>query len=303
MKMKDLRQLPFETTLMGVARGVCEHYGMDVPVPVLFGGSGHAFLMNIHRELCPSGPYCWDPKGLDRLLPNLGLRRRSLGFFGPHSTPEEREGVESLVRGHMEEGRPCSILNMENQLIIGFDRRGFDTARPWPGMEFPPARLSFGSWEELGDEVHIGFYVWERCDPAPFPELLMKSLDFALSLYSHPSSRAWEDYSMGMESWEAWIRGVEAGYGDGHGCWWNAMVWGECRLMAGRYMAEASLRLGGMHPELLELTGEYTMLGTGIRMAGDRSMPVGKKIELLRELRGMESRCFGGLRKLQEAFR
>jgi len=303
VEMSELRQLPFETTLMGVARGVAEHYGLEVSVPVLYGGSGHAFLMNIHSELCPSGPYCWDPEGLDRLLPNLGLRRRSLGFFGPDSTPEERARAESLVREHMEEGRPCSILNMENQLITGFDRRGFDTARPWPGMDFPPARLSFGSWEELGDEVHIGFYAWERCDTAGFPDLLPKSLDFALSLYAESSSRAFEDYSMGMEAWEAWIRGVEAGHGTGHGCWWNAMVWGECRLMAGRYMAEASLRLGGMHPELVELAGEYTMLGTGIRMAGDRSMEAGRKVELLRELRGMESRCFRGLRKLREALR
>jgi len=300
--MKEVRQLPFETTLMGVARGACEHYGLEVSVPALFGGSGHAFLLNVHRELCPSGPYCWDPEGMDRLLPNLGLRRSSLGFFGPHSAPGERHRVEARVRAHMEEGRPCSILNMENQLITGFDQRGFDTARPWPGMDFPPARLTFGDWEELGDEIHIGFYVWERCDPAPFPHTLLESMDFALSLFGDPSG-AREGYSTGMEGWEAWIDGVKAGHGGSHGCWWNAMVWGECRLMAGRYMAEASLRLGGMHPELLELAGEYTLLGTGIRMAGDRSMPAEDKVDLLRELRGMESRCIRGLRKLREALR
>ena len=33
----------------GISRAPCEAFVL----------SGHAFLMNVHEELCPSGPYLW----------------------------------------------------------------------------------------------------------------------------------------------------------------------------------------------------------------------------------------------------
>ena len=48
----------------------------------------------------------------------------------------------------MDEDSPCSLLNMENQLITGYDDTGFDTAQPWcpHNKDFPPRRLSSGTW-------------------------------------------------------------------------------------------------------------------------------------------------------------
>ena len=299
--MRELRQLPLETTLMGAACGAAEFYGLELSPPMLYGGTGHAFVINIHPRLCPSGPYCWNPRGLEELLPNLGLRRRTLGFFGPKSEPEDRGEVEERIRDLMDSGVPCSLLNMDNQLIAGFDDRGFHLAQPWPGVDFPPARLSFGSWEEL-KEVHLSFYAWDREEPASFEKAFLASLDMALELFDRPRRYAEDGYRMGMEAWKAWIEAVEKGFGDTHGSWWNARVWGECRLMAGRYLAETELRLEGNHG-LVELAGDYTFLGTGMLMAADRKMPAAEKTSLLKELRGLEDRCVQGLRKLRERLR
>ena len=60
MDMANLDQAPHNTTLMGVLRGVVDYCGLDISDATLYGSSGHAFVINIHAELCPSGPYCWD---------------------------------------------------------------------------------------------------------------------------------------------------------------------------------------------------------------------------------------------------
>ena len=114
----------------------------------LFGGSGHAFVINIHEQLCPSGPYCWEVGSLDRLIRNLGIERTDHGFFSHQSPIGARSKLEATLRERMDEGSPCSLLNMENQLITGYDDTGFDTAQPWypHNKDFPPRRLSSGTW-------------------------------------------------------------------------------------------------------------------------------------------------------------
>jgi len=303
MQTGELRQLPFETTLMGVAASAAEHYGINVSVPSLYGGSGHGFIINIHRQLCPSGPYCWNHDGFDGLLPNVGLKRVALGFFGPDSTPSRRADVEGRVRELVDRGVPCSLVNMEHQLITGYDDGGLCTAQPWPCTDFPPNRLSYGSWSELGGEIHAGFFAWKKAEPAGFVAALRAALDFALELHEEPERWAMEDYAMGMNAWQAWIEAVREGRGNTHGSWWNARVWGECRLMTSRYVAEASVRLDRLHSELVELAGEYAQLGTGMHLVADRGMDPEEKTVLLRELRGIESRCLKGLRRLRESLR
>ena len=45
---------------MGVVKGAMDYSGIKTSDARAFGGSGHAFLINVHRQLCPSGPHCWD---------------------------------------------------------------------------------------------------------------------------------------------------------------------------------------------------------------------------------------------------
>ena len=96
--IQNLKMHPFETTMMGVLKGVAEYYDIEVSDAWLFGGSGHAFLINIHEQLCPSGPYCWKYETFYRLLKNLGISMRNLGFFTSESTSEERAEIETVLR-------------------------------------------------------------------------------------------------------------------------------------------------------------------------------------------------------------
>ena len=117
MRLESLKQAPFNTTMMGAMRGALDYYGIAASDAFLYGASGHAFVMNIHKELCPSGPYCWNREPVDALLANVGLRVEALGFFHAGSGAEERARVEARLRESLAAGVPCFLLNMENQLI------------------------------------------------------------------------------------------------------------------------------------------------------------------------------------------
>ena len=45
MFVKDLRVPPFNTTLMGVVRGVVDFFGCPHSAAMLYGGTSHAFLL------------------------------------------------------------------------------------------------------------------------------------------------------------------------------------------------------------------------------------------------------------------
>src|SRR5271157_2147857 len=113
MELNSLKQPPFNTTLMGVIKGVLDCYGIEASNALTFGGSGHAFLINIHEELCPSGPYCWKYDGFYKLVRNLGVEMADLGFFHPGSSQGERDRVERTARESLDQGLPCSLCNLE----------------------------------------------------------------------------------------------------------------------------------------------------------------------------------------------
>jgi len=70
---------------MSVIKGVADYYQIPLSDPMLYGLSGHAFVINIHRDICPSGPYIWNHAEFFRLVKNLGIATEELGFFDPSS--------------------------------------------------------------------------------------------------------------------------------------------------------------------------------------------------------------------------
>jgi hypothetical protein len=287
----------FSTTLLGVIRGVADCYGMTHSDAMLYGLSGHAFLMNIEPTLCPSGPYCWNGEGFARQLRCLGIAMTPFGFLGAESGGAKRGEAERWVREHMDAGVPCSLLNMEHQLITGIDAEGIQTAQPWPKMDFPPARLTFGTWAELGKEIHVTFFAWPKCEPAALPEAVRDSLRFALDLCDNPGAHQELGYSVGAGAYAAWISAVSSGHGTSHGAWWNAMVWSECRDRAGDYFDEISRWHPGLVPQAAVLAGHYHAIAASLREAGQKETPDGRRLALLAGARDREAECIHLIRE------
>jgi len=290
MELNSLKQPPFNTTLMGVIKGVLDYYGIEASNALTYGGTGHAFLINIHEELCPSGPYCWKYEGFYKLLRNLGLEMTDLGFFHPGNSPEERERVERTVRDYLDQGLACSLLNDENQLIYGYDDTHLLTARPWPmNPDFPPATLTLGSWQELGKAIHITFFVFRKLPKQDDLTIAQDGLRYAMDLFRTPENYSREHYGIGLRAYENWIKAAPE-HGASHGNWWNATVWSECRAMAADYFSEIAQKWPGKAAgPALELSAAYRKISDLLSQVSRKDMAVEEKVRILQELQKQEA--------------
>ena len=80
-ELKGLRWKPAWISHMGCLAGCAEYLGVKLARPWLYGGTAHAFALNIHEDVCPSGPTAWDTRMIGRLAPNVGLGRRRATYF------------------------------------------------------------------------------------------------------------------------------------------------------------------------------------------------------------------------------
>ncbi len=289
MKIERLATPPFNTTLMGVLKGVLDYYGIEISDAMLFGASGHAFLINIHEQLCPSGPYCWRRDRAAPLIENLGLRMTDLGFCSPQNSEEDRAAVEAKLRDALDEQVPCSLINLENQLITGYDETGFFTTQPWaPKVDFPPATLSFGSWAQFGDTFHVNFYIIRKVEPVDDLTAILAGLDYAVDLHATPTNHSQHGYGIAADAYTNWISAV-AEHGSSHGNLWNATVWSECRQMASRHFAELAEKYDHVSRSASELSARYAEIGNALNTLGDKEMDAGEKIALLEDTKEKES--------------
>jgi hypothetical protein len=290
--IEGLKVPPFNTTLMGVIRGVADHLGVAASDATLYGASGHAFMINIHAELCPSGPYCWKREPFVRLLRNLGIEMTDLGFFSVQATAAERERIEAFLRDRIDRGIATSLLNFENQLITGYDATGFFTTQPWPPhTDFPPGRLEFGSWKEFGDAFHTNFYTFGRIEAADPKATVLESLLLAADIHSHPENHTDEPYATGRKAYMTWIQAVRKGHGSSHGNWWNATVWGECRSMAAGYLREIAAEYPAGADVASAMAADYEAIAERLVKISDRQMDPDAKIALLTETAELEVGC------------
>ena len=299
----SIKQPPFNTTLMGVVKAALDYHELGLSDAMVFGLSGHAFVINIHKQLCPSGPYCWKRERIKPLLANMGLKETDLGFFSQKSTAEERAAVESELRNALNQESPCSLVNMENQLIVGYDETGFDTSQPWaPNVNFPPPRLTFGSWKEFGKEIHVNFYIFEKIKPADRKAAIIAGLDYAVDLHTNALQHTSEAYGIGPNAYDNWIAAAEE-RGASHGNWWNAAVWGECRRMAAEFFAEI-----GQDDEKLaflckKLEETYREISENLIKISDKKLPADEKIRLLKETKHLELVAITMIKKLADTLR
>ncbi len=304
MRIEGLEQAPFNTTLLGVVRGVADFFEIDVSDAMLFGATGHAFVINIHEELCPSGPYCWNRERFHALLKNLGIEMVDRGFFGPESSAKEREKIESTLIMSVDRGLPCSLLNLENQLITGYYETEFATAQPWAAkMDFPPKYLTFGSWDEFGDKCHVNFYTFDRCDSIDRREVILASLDYAIDLFANPTSHTHEPYGMGFGAYSRFIEAVEAGHGSSHGNWWNGIVWTECRSMASQYFEEIAIDFVDLAEEAKDLAKRYASIAEDLSKVSDKEMDKDEKVALLQRIADEEGKAVGKVAACADALR
>lgn len=285
MKLEDLKMLPFNTSLMGVLKGVFDYYDIKISNGMAYAGSGHAFLINIHEVVCPSGPYCWKYDMFYKLLQNLGLETIDLGFFHKGSNADERKKVEQALHEYLDAGMPGLAQNMENQTIIGYDDKGLLLVQPWCiECDVTPPTLTFGTWAEFGKEIHATFLVFKKVPKKDDAIIIKESLHYAVDLFKNPDQYSFEKYRIGSGAYDNWIKALEQGKAHAHGNWWNATVWSECRKMAGEYFAEITDKYKDEISNLTkQLSVQYMDIADLFKQISDKEMAAEKKIPLLKQ--------------------
>jgi AraC-like DNA-binding protein len=296
MELKNLKQNNLCTTLMGCMKGASDFYELDWTVPQLFGYSTHAFMINIHSELCPSSPYAWKKEHFWMAMRNMGIRKADAVDLREGAEPEDLNRAEKKLREHLDAGKLCVLDFLEHQLISGYDTKGFIFLQPWNGeskVELPS--LSFGSWKEALDrEGWVMFTLLEKEElRADEPTLLRSALTTAVRMRTAPGEFQIPGYQSGDGAWEWWLAGIEKGLGTSHGHWWSAMVWKECRNFAAEFFESVEPSIGNKKAAGLcrELAGLYRECGAQLDIAKEKGAPAETQKAALTKGRDLDRRC------------
>jgi hypothetical protein len=299
MKLAGLSQPPFSTSLVGVVKGALDFHGTRLSDAAAFGGSGHAFLINIHHELCPSGPYCWNYEPFYALVRNLGLEMVELGFFHPGTTAEERLRLFGALKAELDAGAPCGLMNMDDQLVAGYDGERLLLVQPWKDCcQTTPATLTFPQWPEFGGEVHASFWALRKAEPKAPAAARRESLAHALDRWRSPEKHSQPGYGIGPRAYDNWLAALPQ-HGGSHGNWWNATVWAECRRMAGAWFAELAGALDGdAAGQAAALAKEYAAISELLGRAAAKELPVGEKAQAVGAAKAAEEAAIGRVEEL-----
>jgi AraC-like DNA-binding protein len=307
MELANLKQDPLNTTLIGSLKGASEFFDLDWTTAKLFGYSTHAFAINIHRELCPSSPYCWNKDRLFLALRNMGIRRTGTIQLKRGAPPETVSEAEARIKAHLDRGKLCILDSLEHQLIGGYDLQGFTLLLPWKNApEVTKPTLSFGARNEaLEQQGWVEFTLLEKDEmQADEDDLLQFALQTALRMRSSPEEFRWPEYRFGDDAWEIWLTGIDQGLGSSHGHWWSATVWRECRAMAASFFEEVEPAMKSEKAAALckELATLYRECSAKLGIARDKSTPASAQRAALVEGRELDQRCAGLMKELMAEY-
>jgi len=269
--LENLRWRCRWTSHLGCLKGCLEHLGVEISDAWLFGLTGHAFVLNVHERVCPSGPTAWNTQMLSRLGKNAGYSAEAVtAVKTDRDFDKKQELAWNTVRAALDAGTPCYGWELdipEFYVIYGYDDGGYFFSGPKCDEGKGPK-----PWRELGD-TQIGcleVYTVERCGPAEVRGAVKEALGFAVEFARSPKRWAYPGYGTGPAGYDNWVRALESGTADGWGAAYNAAVWGECRGFAHAFLREAAERLGGsVSAHLYKAAGQYRAVAESLKKVAD----------------------------------
>ena len=315
-EVKGVRWEPRWISEMGCLRPSLKQLGREVSWPWLYGGTGYAFLLSIHNELCPSGWHVSElPVG--QLGANLGLQITSF-TKGGHEFPadadmprRQKEVWEATCRA-IESGQPCYGYNLEigdYYVVYGYDDVGYYYSGPMCDAGKGPL-----PWNDYGPSGDVTGLLCMGAVSLTSPAEDVKTVRDALAsavAHARTASKPDDVYRVGLAGYDQWVRALKSGKAEPWGAAYNAACYLECREAAVGFLVESKQRLGDEHAVLFdeairhyqavvtsleEVAAAFPTKGTSPKHLKDESR-VGKAVEALEAARSAESR---GVRVLEQ---
>lgn len=277
VKLDELKWSAKWVSHLGCIKGCTDYLGLDISGAWLYGATGHAFVINVHDELCPSGPTAWKTEQLFRLGPNAGYQID--GILGLKDNPNFAE-VQAKAWEHarqaLDQGVPCygwELKIPEFYVVYGYDDGAGEAPAGYyyrgPGCEEGKGPKP---WQELGD-TGIGvleLYSIRPGEAADDANTVKQALNFALDHAANPQEWTFEGYRTGLEGYENWIGALAEGKASDMGTRYNTGVWLECRQYAVGFLEEAKTRLAGRAEGLLdEAQSHYRIVAEALGQAAE----------------------------------
>ena len=269
---------------MGVVVGAARHYGSTISPQEFFCESGFAFALNIHFEICPSGPYCWSHVPVLDCLRNLGIA----GSYMPaKGTSTETTPLQNVIRDGQLAVRDAvlSVEGLDHQIVSDFDTEKFNLELPWgPDVPATTTQVLYKELQDNNTSV-FGFYRFDSCEIAPKHIRVLAGLECALSMYNNSDQFPLEGYSFGLDGYNTWITALRSGSYEKQGHWWNSMVWSECRKFASEYFSDWQF---SVTDETRSLAGCYEEVADLIGKASNHEISDSEKIGLVTQASELE---------------
>lgn len=118
-------------------------------------------------------------------------------------------------------------------------------------------------------------------------------------MVENPENWMVENYFVGLQAYDTWVKAVNDGFGSSHGNWWNRTVWAECREMASNYFREiASKHQDAASETAKELSNQYSSVAKLLNRARDKGLAGDAKMKTLREAQRTDESCISLIKKL-----
>lgn len=235
---------PSWMSLVGCFKGCMDFLGRDDSRAWIAGGCGHAFVINMHEVVCPSGPTAWNCSPVRELGRNVGwVGEQVIAFKSQDDFPDKQREAFEFVRAALDAGKTCFGWEMpvpEYYIIRGYDDTGYYTSGPGHGPDDDVVL-----WDSVGD-TGIGVLQVNSLaltDPAPDEVVVREALAFALELVDEPARLTFGENTMGLGAFDVWADALEGGTADRFGLGYNGECWAESRADATAFLREAKERL------------------------------------------------------------
>ncbi len=299
--LDGLRWTPRWVSHLGCVKGCLDYLGLEVADAWLFGATGHAFILNVHDVVCPSGPTAWNTEMLRTLGKNVGYSSR--GLFATRKDAdfdEKRKLIWDNAKLALDNGLPTYGWELdipEYYVVYGYDDVGY---------YYSGARCDDGAgpkpWQELG-ETDVGvleMYSLVKGEAADDRRAVREALAFALAFAESPNKWVFPKYKAGLAGFDKWIKALEDGTAHSLGAAYNAAVWHECRRFAVEFLKEAKERLGDVSALFDEAISNYDVVADNLKKVVELFPFIGRQPEHIED-RGRRAEAAEALRAAREA--
>jgi len=290
---------PVATSMMGCLYGAVHTWDDTLTLTDLFGYSGHAFILNIERTLCPSGPTAWDWGAILFPLRQMLTMRRLCATHDMRSPDEMRELIWQRTVESIGAGRPAILWDLilpEFYLAYGYDLDKGEYLVQGLTAERVGGRVSCAC---LGKHTGKVWALFPAPHDAPNPTAARDlALRGTLHWYRWPNERD-AQWTFGGEAWDVWITamGEEEMAHNSSALSFNHVVYAECRLHAAAF-------LGAQGPAFAESAAAYEEVADALQALcalwpfPAPVPPLAKRrqcVEMLRRARDAEARAIAAL--------